>query len=449
MTHQVRGPAHARVEMPRLSALETLRVWMVALGPVLAQGVIVRRPRMVALAEKLDADRRAGRLLQDLRDRYGPGPVRLRVPGRSVALVLSAADVQRVLEESPEPFTPASMEKRAALSHFQPDGVLISQGRPRQERRQVNEAALDTHQPVHRLAGSFQTKVREEARQILAAAGESGQLGWAELAAGWWALVRRVVLGDAARDDHEVTDLLTELRQDANWAYLRRPREELRERFMARLRTHLRRAEPDSLAGMLADIPGRRATDREGQVPHWLFAFDAAGIAAFRTLALLATHPAHRARAREELSAWETGTLRYLRACVQESVRLWPTTPVVLRDSTTETMWPGGVLPAGTAFLILSSFFHRDEWTLPYADRLTPEIWLDGRASDGPLIPFSAGPAACAGRNLVLFLTSSLLAALLDAADFRLLSPRLDHRHPLPRTLNHFSLRFATRRLES
>src|SRR6266511_3312706 len=93
--------------MPTASVPDTLRVLSTVLAPVLAQGPIIRRPRVLALAERLDADRRAGRLLRRLRTRYGSGPLRLRVPGRSVVVLLSPEDVRTVLLGTPEPYTPA------------------------------------------------------------------------------------------------------------------------------------------------------------------------------------------------------------------------------------------------------------------------------------------------------------------------------------------------------
>jgi len=68
---------------------------------------------------------------------------------------------------------------------------------------------------------------------------------------------------------------------------------------------------------------------------RWLFAFDAAGIATFRTMALLATHPSP-----------ADPRLEYLRACVLESIRLWPTTLLIVRDSTQPTTWGDTVVPA-------------------------------------------------------------------------------------------------------
>lgn len=440
--------ARVRAPLPCASLADTLAVGATVVLPIVAQGAVLRRPKVVALAERLDADRRAGRLLRRLRARYGPGPLRLRVPGRSVALILSPEHVRRVLAESPAPFALASREKRAALSHFQPDGVLVSRGRQRADRRRFNQAVLEAHRPMHQLAAAVTAKVREEARLLLDRAESSGRLDWDDFAAAFWRMARRVVLGDAARDDHELTDLLRALRADANWAYLRPHRTAQRERFQRRLQAHLERAEPDSLAGVLAEEPATADTRAAGQVPHWLFAFDAAAIAAFRTLALLASHPSQAARARHELAGRDLDRpqeLPHLRACLEESVRLWPTTLVVLRDSTCETAWERGVMPARTTLVVVSSFFHRDERTLPFADRFTPEIWLDGRAQANPsLIPFSAGPGACPGRNLVLLVTSTLLAALLEHHELALDEPsRLQPPDRLPRTLDHSTLRFS------
>jgi cytochrome P450 len=95
--------------------------------------------------------------------------------------------------------------------------------------------------------------------------------------------------------------------------------------------------------------------------------------------------------------------------------------------------------------MIVVPAFHRDDDLLPFAHQFSPDIWLDGSAQRYPqLVPFSAGPAECPGRNLVLFTTSSVLAHLLHALDFRLSSePRLAPDRPLPMTLNQLTLDFA------
>ena len=412
------------------SALDTGRVIGKVVLPTLAKGVIIRRPRSVALAERFQLDGSAVALVRRLRDRYGPGPLRLRIPGRSVVLVLSAEDVGRVLDGSPEPFALATREKKAALEHFQPHGVLVSQGEIRTRRRHVVESVLETDHEVHSLAANITAVVRDETDLLLRHAVSTGSLTWDGFALSWWRAVRRIVLGNGARQDHELTDELASLRAHGNWAYLHPRRERRRARFDRRLRTHLERAEPGSLAEVIARTSASEDVDVAGQVPHWLFAFDAAGIATMRALAVLAGQ----AEPKREPD--------YLRACVLESVRLWPTTPMILRESTAPTELHGEDLPAGTTFLVFTPYFHRDPERLRFANRFMPEIWLDGRAQADPaLVPFSGGPGVCPGRNLVLLTTSTMLGALLEHHGFR---PRSHHIDPdVPATLNHFALEFA------
>lgn len=428
----------------RASRMDTLRVVASVIAPTIAQGAVLRRPQMMALAERFDADRRAGRVLRAVRERYGPDPLSLRIPGRSVALVLSGLDVARILHESPETFSASTVEKRAALRHFQPDGVLITPSPLRDARRRLNEQVLDTPHRLHRSAEVIMRKAREEAEFLSVAANNTGRLTWDTYTEAFNRLVRRIVLGDAARNDRRVTALLTGLRADANWAYLRPRRHAVRRRFFHRLRRYYDIAEPHSLIGALAGADAEPGTAPLGQVPHWMFAFDAAGIAAYRTLALLDRHPDALARVRDEIAAGDVD-LAFLRACVLESVRLWPTTLVVLRDSTRSTQWDTRHFPEQTSFVIVSSFFHREDQSPSRADLFTPEIWLDGDPGyQRGLIPFSAGPVRCPGENLVLFVTSTLVAAMVERSEFRLVGKSImDIEGHLLRTVNHTSQTFA------
>ncbi|GHH28953.1 cytochrome P450 [Lentzea cavernae] len=379
------------------SRLDTARVLATVLLPTLAKGVVVRRPGVMAAAERVQSDARAITTMRGLRDRYGPEPVRLRITGRSVAVLVDPTDVGRLLAESPEPFALATKEKKAALAHFQPHGVLISEGPGREHLRALNERAL---RPENVPAEAI---VRDEADLLTRHVTSTGELTWESFNQAWWRIVRRIVLGNGARGDDQLTDDLKALRENANWAFLHPRQRGLRDRFQHRLDEHLARREEGSLAAQPGDL--------SGQVPHWLFAFDAAGIVTLRALALGARGM--------------NGIL--------ESARLWPTTPVILRESTEPTRWHGTWLPENTEFVVFTPFFHRDPDRLPFADSYAPEYW------DGPLdpaiVPFSAGPGVCPGRDLVL----TVAATMLDTLSEHLSVPSPGT--PLPATLNHFGIR--------
>jgi len=430
--------------LPQASLLDTIALGLEVFAPAVAKGAIIRRPKVVGLAERFALDRRAVQRMQKLRNKYGEGPLMLRLPIRKQAVVLAPAHVHRVLNESPDPFSPASTEKRAALSHFEPKGVLISQGEERTERRAYNEAVLDHRQAVHSLVDSFLPKVEEEVGRMLAIARRRGELDWDAFARGWYRLVRRVVFGESAADDQELNDLTVKLRRNANWAIFHPKDRQARARFFERIAGYLARAEPGSLAGMMAGMPTTPRTEPVQQVPQWLFAFDAAGMTTFRALALLATHPDQAARARKDMRSDPARQhLPFLRATVLEAVRLWPTTPMILRQSTRATHWDNGTMPADTGVLVYAPFFHRDDQRLPHADLFTPELWLKERSDkDWPLVPFSEGAAGCPGRNLVLLLASSMLAALLDGRAVELAPGRRLDPARLPGTLDNYTLRF-------
>jgi cytochrome P450 len=421
-----------------------------------AAGVIARRRPVVRLLERTRADGRAVARMKRLRNKFGRGPVELVLPGRRILVILDPEDVGRVLAEAPYPFHPANIEKRKALEQFQPHGVLISKGPIRQQRRVVNEAALDYGNDLHRLAPRFVDVIAEEAAAIADDATRRGQLDSMQFMAGWWRLVRRLTLGQSARDDEAITDVLLRLRKSANWSFLSLPHHRARAEFFERLYGYAETPEAGTLAAAVTEIPVAGAVDPIGQMPHWLFAFDAAGMASLRALALLASYPEERTRALADADTPAVAALRpFLRSCVLESVRLWPTTPTILRDTTEDTEWRDGpehfTVAAGAGLMIVVPAFHRDDDLLPFAHRFTPDIWLDGRAQQYPqLVPFSAGPGECPGKNLVLFVTSTLLANLLSALDLRLTStPRLDPDKPLPMTFNQLALDFAVAPLHS
>jgi hypothetical protein len=189
----------------------------------------------VGVLERTQADKRAIARMRRLRQQFGGRPVELVIPGRRIVVLTEPSDAGHVLAETPTPFHPASWEKRHALSKFQPHGVLISRGPVRTRRRELNEAALDSVAALHHLSSDFAHVIGEEARAFATKVLVRGELDAAEFTTWWWQLVRRIVLGDAARDDNAITDDLWYLRKSGNWSFLGRSRARRRERFFDQL----------------------------------------------------------------------------------------------------------------------------------------------------------------------------------------------------------------------
>lgn len=445
--HGLQGLSNARATVPAMTLRDSFGFWLKVALPTWNKGILIRRRSMVRVSAGLDLDNAAVARMQALREAYGDGPVLIRNPIRPQALLLASSDVQRVLNQTPDPFSPASSEKRAALAHFEPHVSLISAGPERAERRAFNDQVLDSARPMHRLADGFRACAEQEVEALLHDIGPAPELTWANFIEAWSRMARRIILGDGARDDRALTDLLARLRGRANWAFMVPKRRGALEALQARLSTHLARGEPGSLAGLIATMRPGAAAAIADQVTHWLFAMEPAGITAMRALTLLAAHPAEAEKAQAEVSVIDNpgSDLPYLRACILETLRLYPTTPVILRQTTQETAWSNGTLPSGSGILIFVPYFQREEQRYPDAHRFRPITWLGlDPAHATPFIPFSGGPGICPAHNLVPLLAASFLAAIVRRYRVAVHQPvDLVSSGRLPGTLDHFRVRLG------
>ncbi|KAF2475056.1 cytochrome P450 monooxygenase [Lindgomyces ingoldianus] len=119
--------------------------------------------------------------------------------------------------------------------------------------------------------------------------------------------------------------------------------------------------------------------------------------------------------------------LPYLRACLDESLRLFPPTPHGLPRETP----PGGInilgdyIPGGVSVAISAFVAHRNEVQFPQADKYIPERWLgeQGKALQPYFLAFSAGARGCIGRNISYLEQTVVLASVLRRYGFALSRP--------------------------
>ena len=442
-------------ELPRASLLENVRFTMTYQLPSLLRGLLIPLPFWAEVATRLDTGRGVA-TVERLTERYAGRPVMLRSIGGQTLLVLAAGDVRQVLESPVSVYAMNANEKRRLFSEFAPDVLNGSPPDLHAQRRPFNEAVLDYGHEPHRLAERFLRVVHEEVTAMLA---DGGVLDYERSLAAFRRISRRCALGDAAADDTELSEEHSRLRRDGDWLGLkvwnRRRNARLRASMDARIQRYVAAAEPGTLVSLFASAPTQAETRPNGQVPFWLMALDAVRIAVFNALALLTTDPAAHERALAEIRMADTthgpGTvagladLAFVRACMLDSVRLWPAAAMLVRVTAAETEWYGETLPIGAKVLIPVSAHHRAR-RLPHANRFAPDLWLDGTAdADWQMNVFSRGGAQCAGRNLALVLGTASLAELLRQREFELLSPKLAPNRPLPYGINPLKVRLAVR----
>jgi cytochrome P450 len=411
--------------------------------PNVVQGLFRRRAKVVSIAGVVMADQLAYGCTAALVRKYGVEPFWVRMVADEALLVHHPDDIRLVLEGSPDPFAADPEVKRKGMVAFQPTALTLSRGDVWAARRAFAEAVLDTGKPLHRLARGFAGLAVQEADGLLAL---ERPVGWNDLNEAFQRLTRRVVLGEAAADDTALTTQLNELMGAGN-KMPGKPAPGYAD-FHARLQRYVDEPDPNALTGLVAAAPHADAgeTDPAGQLIHWLFAMgDTLPANLMRALAVLATHPLQLAEVRAELdgkrltAAGTVAGATYLAGCIQDTMRLWPTTPIFGRVTTEDVRFPRGELvPAGTQVLIHNVFNHRNRERIPYADRFAPEEWVTGGAAeDWSFNFFSNGPQGCPGAGLSVFLGQAFLGRLLTKGDPSVGSgPKLHAGRPLPYSLD-------------
>ncbi|MFC9586599.1 cytochrome P450 [Streptomyces yangpuensis] len=397
--------------------------------------------------------------LRALRARHGDAPALVRTrSGKTLLVLLDPRDLRRFYAEPVTVLAADPPRKCRGLSTHEPDhegdGTGCARGEHRAERRRMNADVLAPGQPVHPAAGPILTVVSEEARHLTAA----GTLELARARHAASRAARRIVLGDPAAEDDELAGWLTQLRAEDKRLRggPRRAARSVHDKARARIREYVRRAGEDTLAGRaarLADPAGTDgAADPGDESRLWLLAMDAVPDTLLRTLLLLGAHPCEQdaaaAEAAAEVAAGPArGELPRLRACVRESLRLYPVVPDLIRVTRAETEWRGVLHPAGTSVLLPAAFHQRDPERVPAAHVFVPGRWKNpGADQDIRMAPFSHGGGRCPGDQLGLMITAAFCAEVLRGHRITATRPVLDPVGPLPVTLDPHGVRLTLTR---
>ncbi|WP_369776938.1 cytochrome P450 [Streptomyces sp. R33] len=443
-----RAPALAVPRPARAGRAETVRFAATHTLPAFVRGAFHLRPRVVAAYAALGQQGWSAATLRAMRARHGGAPVEVRGLSGTLLVLLDHADVRRFYELPVRTLAMDAPDKYKGLSLLEPTGVICSHGDTREERRRVNDEVLAADRPVHPSCTDFQAVIAQEAPALI----QGSELDFPLLRRTVARIGRRMVLGDAAAGDEELARWLLAIREEANWMRMRKGRavaaEALYRKAAARVEEYAARAEPYTLAALArshpaAAGPDAAALDAVGQAHHWLLALDTVAPIVARTLLLLAAHPAEQEALRSELDGGGAELPR-LRACVEETLRLFPIVPDLVRVTRAETEWRGVHYPAGTVVLVPALFHQRDPEHVPAAHQFVPARWLrPGAAQDTRMAPFSHGGGRCPGEHLGVLTAALLTAAVLRGHRVAGGRPSVDPCRPLPGILSSAGIRLT------
>ncbi|KAB1220300.1 Cytochrome P450 81D1 [Morella rubra] len=122
------------------------------------------------------------------------------------------------------------------------------------------------------------------------------------------------------------------------------------------------------------------------------------------------------------LNELDLAKLPYLRCVINETLRLFPTVPLLLPHFSTEDCTVGGFqIPRGTTLLVNAWFIHRDPKLWEEPTRFKPERFeatSNGEIDGFKFVPFGIGRRSCPGAGMGQRIISLTLGALIQCFDW-------------------------------
>ncbi len=424
---------------------ENLRFNRLHVIPYLSRGVFTESPYWVSFWARRQRDPLAVQFIGNLREKHQSDFIYVRMLAKKTLLVLERDAIRHILDASPQKYADPE-PKRKGMSRFQPNALTISRGDDWRDRRVFNIGVLGDRSGSHPYLAHFLATVRKEAGDTLSG-GAGNLLNWQDFAELFTRIALQIIFGQGEIDASAFEALKKMMRESNRMVFLGRKSKYFDDLY-AHLNRHLEAPRDNSLVALCAQVPSSANTRIENQIPHWMFAMkDTLAINVVRALALIAAHPSAEQRVREEIdksdltSAASVANMKYLEACIQEAMRLWPTTLMLMRESLVDDRIGDIDISSKTQVMIHNGFNHRNPQAHDFADRFYPELWI-GSEVNYHINHLSNGPQVCAGKSLALDIGKGVLATLLKNDRFALEQPALDPQRPLPHAYDHYRVKF-------
>ena len=424
--------ARREKSIPIASLVDSARFLLGHFIPTYLEGTFLRNRFWTRVFDLFKRHPTAVRLYRRMREKYRTGLLYVRL-GRSRVLLVNNDDaMDRVLANSPLIYADPPA-KRKGMSHFQPGAVTIARGESWVERRALNEAVLATGR-THSLDADFHRLIVAETQSMFDRCG--GQLVWQDVERTFGRISRQILFGESADDDYEVTELLRKLMRQANRLFWLRRGKRFDE-LMRRIDRYLDVAIPSSLVGILSRQSGFSREELKHQVPHWMFAMtDTLAENTARALLLLASNAKMTMRLHQADEASDSRP--FLEACLAETMRLFPTTTTVGRNTLSADLLSVEIIPPGTQVLCLNTAWHRDPIRFPEPHAFRPQRFSEG--SDDKSLFFGGGNQRCAGADLAVRIGTAFLHEVFATHEIQVRRPNVAALDELPFRLNPFRM---------
>ena len=217
------------------------------------------------------------------------------------------------------------------------------------------------------------------------------------------------------------------------WAKFRRRAEALEKRMRGLVEEKRDKPGDDILSLLVATRDEDGAAMPEQELFDQLITFVVAGHETTSTTLAWALYELYRnksalARLREEISGKtspeEITRLPFLAAVCNETLRMHPPVPIVMRKLARELTLAGYTLPVGTTVAAGVYNAHHLESNFEKPFEFRPERFLDKSYTPFQFLPFGGGARRCLGAAFAMYELEIVLATLLGQGSFRLDEPK-------------------------
>eukprot|EP01126_Amoeba_proteus_P060530 TRINITY_DN8011_c0_g1_i4.p1 TRINITY_DN8011_c0_g1~~TRINITY_DN8011_c0_g1_i4.p1 ORF type:complete len:219 (+),score=36.57 TRINITY_DN8011_c0_g1_i4:921-1577(+) len=117
--------------------------------------------------------------------------------------------------------------------------------------------------------------------------------------------------------------------------------------------------------------------------------------------------------------------MKYLKNCLKETLRLYPSVPATARRALKDDVLPDGtIVKSGDRIVYHEYMVHRNPkyWNNP--ETFDPDRWMDKELIKSSLqyVPFHAGPMSCLGQHMAMIEAQTMLALLFQKFDLKLVA---------------------------
>ena len=119
-------------------------------------------------------------------------------------------------------------------------------------------------------------------------------------------------------------------------------------------------------------------------------------------------------------TAADIGALPYLKAVVQETLRMYSPAWIIGRQPTEDVQIGEYLIPKGVQVLMPQAVMHYDERYFEAPQEFRPQRWLDGLEKELPrfaYFPFGGGPRVCIGNHFAMMEAMLLIATMAQRFD--------------------------------